>query len=53
MTGFKALLRLQLLSRFADLKPKNLKRNGIVARAPTQLGEPIDFAILSRSLQTT
>ena len=25
MTGFKALLRLQLLSRFADLKPKNLK----------------------------
>ena len=25
MTGFKALLRLQLLSRFADMKPKNLK----------------------------
>ncbi len=25
MTGFKALLRLQLLSRFADFKPKNLK----------------------------
>ena len=25
MTGFKALLRLQLLSRFADLNPKNLK----------------------------
>ena len=25
MTGFKALLRLQLLSRFADLKPRNLK----------------------------
>ncbi len=25
MTGFIALLRLQLLSRFADLKPKNLK----------------------------
>ena len=26
MTGFFALLRLQLLSRFADLKPKNLKK---------------------------
>lgn len=25
MTGFKALLRLQLLSRYADLKPRNLK----------------------------
>ena len=25
MTAFFALLRLQLLSRFADLKPKNLK----------------------------
>ena len=25
MTGFFPLLRLQLLSRFADLKPKNLK----------------------------
>ena len=25
MTGFKALLRLQLLSRFADFKPRNLK----------------------------
>ena len=25
MTGFKALLRLQLLSRFADLRPRNLK----------------------------
>ena len=25
MTVFKALLRLQLLSRFADFKPKNLK----------------------------
>ena len=25
MTGFFPLLRLQLLSRFADFKPKNLK----------------------------
>ena len=25
MTGFKALLRLQLLSKYADLKPRNLK----------------------------
>ena len=25
MTGFFALLRLQLLSRYADLKPRNLK----------------------------
>ena len=25
MTGFKALLRLQLLSRYADMKPRNLK----------------------------
>ena len=26
MTSFFALLRLQLLSRYADLKPRNLKR---------------------------
>ena len=25
MTGFFALLRLQLLSRYADFKPRNLK----------------------------
>ena len=28
MTGFLALLRLQLLSRFADLKPRNMKNLG-------------------------
>ena len=41
MTGFFALLRLQLLSRFADLKPKNLKKafaeNRAMIQAPSEM----------------
>ena len=41
MTGFFALLRLQLLSRFADLKPRNF-RNALKEKK----GRTIGMAIL-------
>ena len=45
MTGFKALLRLQLLSRFADMKPKNLK-TALKEKKGRTIGMFIAIAIL-------